>query len=45
MTFVNGLTNTNKGYDNNFFLVYGRWFSGGSSYLSNYGKPGLTLKY
>ena len=37
---VNNLTDSNRGYDNDFLLVLGKWFTGGSSCQNMYGYPG-----
>jgi hypothetical protein len=36
---VNGLPNFNKGYDNDFLVVSGSWFTGGFSCRNSYGFP------
>jgi hypothetical protein len=37
---VNGLPNSNKGYDNDFLVVSGSWFTNGSAYRNKFGYPG-----
>ena len=37
---VNGLPNSNKGYDKDYLRVTGEWFSGNSVCRSSYGYPG-----
>ena len=37
---VNGLPSSNKGYDNDFLVISGEWFTGGSSYRNKFGYPG-----
>jgi hypothetical protein len=37
---VNGLPNSNKGYDKDYLVVSGGWFTGGSSCWNSYGFPG-----
>ena len=37
---VNGLPSSNKGYDNDFLVVSGSWFTWGFSYRNMYGYPG-----
>jgi hypothetical protein len=42
---VNGLPDSNKGYDNDFLVVSGNWFSRGSSCRNKYEYLGLTPLY
>uniref|UniRef100_A0A2N9GTH2 Uncharacterized protein n=1 Tax=Fagus sylvatica TaxID=28930 RepID=A0A2N9GTH2_FAGSY len=37
---VNGLPDSNKGYDNDFLVVSGRWLTGRSSFRNSFGFPG-----
>jgi hypothetical protein len=37
---VNGLPNTNKGYDNEYLKVSGSWFTDGASCRNSFGFPG-----
>ena len=37
---VNGLPDSNKGYDKDYLVVSGGWFTGGSSCWNSYGFPG-----
>ena len=45
MKLVNGLPNTNKGFDNDFLVVFGDWFIDRSSCKNEFGHPGLISKY
>ena len=37
---VTTLPSSNKGYDNNFLVITGNWFTGGSSCQNSFGCPG-----
>ena len=42
---VNGLPNTNKGFDNDYLVVSGDWFTDGLSCRNLFGRPGSISEY
>ena len=37
---VNGLPKSHKSFDNDFLVVFGNWFTDGSSYRNDFRRPG-----